>query len=595
MCGILGFATTVGSRPPLDRAAVCSLRDEMSRRGPDDAGVWDGEHVILAHRRLAVVDVSQAGHQPMQSPRGDAALVYNGELYNDAELRDQLRAGHEFRSHSDTETVLAALRAHGLAALASLRGMFAIGYFNAASQTLLLARDPLGIKPLYWRRLVGGVAFASTPAVLAAIPGTQPKPDWAVVSAYLTTIRNTLGERTLFDGIRTVLPGQAITFDLSRAALAETRTDIPWPRPENIPIREAIEQSVRRHLRADVPTCCLLSGGLDSSIVCRVAKNEAPQTSLKTYASGAVTDQKDDLWHARLVADALGSEHTQAPVTRELFSQRWPWMVSELGLPLSTPNEVAINEVARRLRSQGCVVALSGEGADELFGGYEGPLSAAASFVRGTWTTQEPHSPRDERDGGLFQLHEAAWMPLSAKPAVLSAQVWRGIEGDGVLIDFYRAEFERLRRDDELSTHLRFMRRINLAGLLSRLDTATMLEGVEGRTPFADIAIAALAESMPMTEKFDPAGQEPRRTKICLRREFGNDLPREVVARPKASFPLPFDGWLEDNASVLRESAWCAEAFTQAAVYTVAARPGELWRLAWPMINLALWARRWWG
>ncbi len=567
----------------------------MSRRGPDDAGVWDGGHVILAHRRLAVVDVSQAGHQPMLWPRGDAAMVYNGELYNDADLRDQLRAGHEFRSHSDTETVLAALRAHGLAALASLRGMFAIGYFDAASQTLLLARDPLGIKPLYWRRIGGEVAFASSPAVLAAIPGTPAKPDWAVVSAYLTTIRNTLGERTLFDGIRTVLPGQAITFDLSRAALPETRTEIPWPRPENIPIREAIEQSVRSHLRADVPTCCLLSGGLDSSIVCRVAKNAAPQTPLRTYASGAVTDQRDDLWHANLVADSLGSEHTQAPVTRELFSQRWPWMVSQLGLPLSTPNEVAINEVARRLRAQGCVVALSGEGADELFGGYEGPLSAAASFVRGTWATQEPHSPRDGRDGGIFQLHEAAWMPLSAKPAVLSARVWRGIEGDSALIDFYRAEFERLRCDDELSTHLRFMRRINLAGLLSRLDTATMLEGVEGRTPFADIAIAALAESMPMTEKFDPAGQEPRRTKICLRRAFGNDLPREVVARPKASFPLPFDGWLEDNASALRESAWCAEVFTQAAVHTVASRPGELWRLAWPMINLALWARRWWG
>lgn len=570
------------------------LRDRMTHRGPDGAGVWDGGHAILGHRRLAVIDLSDAGAQPFGD--GTSRLVYNGELYNDAEVRRELAAaGVEFRTLSDTETVLRALEVWGVAALARLRGMFALGWVRGAR--LLIARDPLGVKPLYWRRDVrrgrAEVAFASEPAVLAGMGERGPRPDLVAVSAYLTTIRTTLGERTLYESVKTLRPGQWMEFDLSRAELPVRTGEIPWAKGAGMDVRGTIAESVARHLRSDVPTCCLLSGGLDSTIVTALAAARTP--NLRTYCSGAENprDERDDFYHARLASAAIGTRHAEAPVTRELFVDRWRGMVGRMGMPLSTPNEVAINEVARRLRADGCIVTLSGEGADELFGGYDTPMSATERFIRGEWVTDEPCRPRGMGDGGIFRLHEAAWVPLSAKGAILNEAITRATGGDAELIDGYRADFERCGGGSDMESHLRFMRRVNLAGLLQRLDTATMLEGVEGRTPFSDVAVAALAERLPMSEKFDSAADPPG--KRCLRRAFAGDVPGEVLKRPKASFPLPFDQWMGDVAGVLRKSELARECFTEAAIETVIAKPAELWRLAWPMLNIALWGQAVWG
>jgi asparagine synthase (glutamine-hydrolysing) len=268
--------------------------------------------------------------------------------------------------------------------------------------------------------------------------------------------------------------------------------------------------------------------------------------------------------------------------------------VERLGVPLSTPNEVAIYQVAARLRRDGCVVTLSGEGADEIFGGYDGPLRAAAAYERGAWGGHERAS-----HPGEFQLLDAAWIPPSAKAGVLDEALWRGVEQDAELTAWYRGAFDECAAGaapdltgDGLAAHLRFLRRVNLSGLLARLDTATMLAGVEGRTPFADAEVAGLADTLPTGLKFDEAVAGVAGTKIVLRRAFAGRVPREVVERPKASFPLPFQAWVEDQAGVLLDSALAREMFTEAARVTVAARAGELWRLSWPMVNLALWGRR---
>lgn len=568
-------------------------RDVLTRRGPDSAGLHGVGNFVFGHRRLAVIDVSAAGNQPWVHECG--VLVYNGELYNDADLRRELTAiGWAFRTTCDTETVLAALVTWGADALARLRGMFALAFYDVGSRSTLLARDALGIKPLYWseftREGVGHVAFASEIPALLALPGVACGPDLVTASAYLTTIRTTLGERTMYHGIRAMRPGQMVRID------AQGRTSTKdWSAPvfyegsaSPADLREAVVESVRVHLRADVPTCALLSGGLDSSILCTLAARELPE--LHTYCSGARDARgNDDFAFAAEVAGAIGSRHTEAPVTREMFRERWGEMVGALGVPLSTPNEVAISEVAKTLRADGRVVTLSGEGADELFGGYEHPLRQALAFehARAAGT--------DARHPGVFQLDDAAWVPSHAKPAVLNEDVWRSVEQDAALVAEYEVAFEACRREgdaDVLDAHLRFQRRINLAGLLGRLDTATMLHGVEGRTPFADVRLAAIAESLPMSSKFDAAGTGVASTKVALRRAFAGDLPAGVVARPKASFPLPFREWLPDLAGELRGSGFAEEVFTPAAILTVAARPTELWQLAWPMVNLALWGRR---
>lgn len=598
MCGILGIVRPIHERPTVDDATVVRMRDTMTHRGPDGAGFWRAPNAVLAHRRLAVIDPTPQGQQPMTTADGRVAIVYNGELYNDDELRRELsELGVRFQTRCDTETVLHAIATWGPAAIVKLRGMFALGVHNLDQGTLLLARDPLGIKPLYWSRLpmpAGGdeIVFASEPRAILTHPAARTRPDLGTISSYLTTIRLTLDDRTLFDGVRTVRPGEWIEFDL-RSEVMPTRRGSTWPVTTHATdVGTAVETSVRAHLRSDVPWCALLSGGLDSTIVAHVAAQAGVE--LHTYCSGhhSGSDQ-DDFAHARRAAAALRTRHTEAPVTRELFAARWPDMIGRQHLPLSTPNEVAINEVARTLRARGHVVTLSGEGADELFGGYGVALALALQFER-------DHPRATDAERATHQLAANAWVPPDAKPTLLRPEVWRAVEADAALHASYTAEFAWAGHIDDspldaaLQRHLVFQRRVNLAGLLARLDTATMLESVEGRTPLADARVARLAEALPMSEKCAHASLEPN-TKVALRRAFAGRIPADIVARPKASFPLPFQPWLEDHAEVLRTSAALRGWLEPALVDAVAERPGTVWSLAWPMVNLAYWARAVWG
>ncbi len=605
MCGILAIATPEGFSPSVTDAQAAHMRDRMAHRGPDDATLERTASVILAHRRLAVLDPTPAGRQPMQTPDGRFSLIYNGELYNDAELRAQLESlGVRFRSTCDTETVLHALAHWGLGAASRLRGMYAFALHDRRDKTLLLGRDPLGVKPLYvWKGDAGGhaelVAASEIPPILGH-PRVPVRPDLIGISAYLTTIRPVVGERTLFEGVRAVRAGEWITVDLASESLRERSSEVQVGGETGVPVREAVEDSVRRHLRSDVPTCCLLSGGLDSSVVCAVARGEVE--SLRTYCAGAADAGEDsaDFEFAREVAGALGSEHTEAVVTREMFCERWVEMVGRQGVPLSTPNEVAINEVARAIRARGDVVTLSGEGADELFGGYELPMALAAEHAAG--------SARLPSDGGEFQLESAAWIPAGSKAGVLCERAARAVEGDAWLRESFSHEFARCvdevgrgiggesAVDARVQAHLRFHRRVNLSNLLRRLDSATMLESVEGRTPFADARVCAVAEGLAMEDKFrlgDAASGGG--TKIALREAFEGDLPASVVARPKASFPLPFQGWVGDCVGEFAGSSLAREIFAPDAMAIVRERAGEAWHLAWPMINIAVWGKRWWG
>lgn len=480
--------------------------------------------------------------------------------------------------------------------------MYALAFLDVSGRRLLLARDPLGIKPLYYwinRRTAGDeVVFANELCAFAGHPGFSPRADAPVVSAYLTTLRTTLNDRTLFAGVSCVRPGEALVFDLSGPALRIERCSIPAQPVEPGDARAAVESSVRAHLRSDVPICCLLSGGLDSTIIASLASREF--SGLRTYAAGAPSPDAapwaDDLDSARRVAASIRSLHTEAPVTRELFAERWPDLVRRSGQPLSTPNEIAINEVARRLRADGVVVALSGEGADELWAGYDAVLNGAHA-----WHRDRPPGPWNAgviAAAAHFELDQAAWIPIDSKPSILAEPIWRGIEHDAALL----ASYESLMADSVaecagqsiLRPHLRLRAKVNLPGLLARLDSATMLEGVEGRTPFADVLVAAAAAALPFDALFT-ANAGVTGTKIALRRSFGDLVPPQVFTRPKASFPLPFEDWLEDNAAALLAPGPIHDLIRPDALRAVAARPRELSRAAWPLINLALWTRRWWG
>ncbi len=619
VCGFIGILRGRGGPPRIDPAAFNGLRDRLSHRGPDDADTWVGRvadgGAMLGHRRLIVIDPTAAGRQPMRTADGRGVLVYNGELYNDLELRRELRQrGVVFRTHCDTETLLYALREWGRGALTRLRGMFAFAYLDLETGRALLARDPLGVKPLYWwRGVIGGepeFVFASEPAAIVAHPGIRAEPDMVAVSAYLTTIRTTIGERTLFEGVRVVEPGCCVEVDVAGGGVTP-RVERWWRAPgakrDMEETRAVIEASVRAHLRTDVPMCSLLSGGLDSSVIARVAMDELG--SLRTYCSGARTEPGpagglDDFSAAREVAAALGSEHTEAVVDAAMFRERWRGMVARMGWPLSTPNEVAINEVVRTLRADGCIVTLSGEGADELFAGYDGPLRTAHAAVQ-----------RGERDGGLVHLAEAAWVPVELKGQVLRDEVMAAAGGDAELVGVYRNAYGRAVEEaggDLFAAYLGLQREINLAGLLGRLDTAMMLEGVEGRTPFADGNVAGFAAGLPMDSKLAAGwladgrqgavvGQRPvgasgagiPKTKWALRAAFAGRVPGVAVERAKASFPLPFQQWITPELAA-GALAPLGGVVRPEILEAVAKQPGEHWRLAWPLCNLGMWWGRWW-
>jgi len=612
MCGILGIISTRGP-VGLNDAEVARMRDTMSHRGPDGAGLWrstDGA-VVLAHRRLAVVDLSPKAAQPMTTADGRYVISYNGELYNDGELRAELLArANRFLTRSDTETVLAVIAESWADGPARLRGMYALAVYDTLTHRLLLARDPLGIKPLYWWTDSGdspSFVFASEPRAILGHPDVAARPDWVTISSYLTTIRTTLGDRTLFAGIRTVRPGEVLELDLRARAPVTPRVVRRWAsvpvgsRISAARVGDTVGQSVAAHLRADVPVCALLSGGLDSTIITRSASlyGLGSSGSVRTYSAGHDDGSTDsDLPCARRAAIELGTLHSEAFITRELFLGRWAEMVTRLGMPLSTPNEIASNLVARRLRADRQVVALSGEGADELFGGYDLILNAAAAFEA---VARNADSEELALRRANLHIEANAWVPPTSKREVLAPAIWRACQQDAAMRAELASEFAQLAADagpqaTGLDVHLRYLRRVNLAGLLQRLDTSTMLEGVEGRTPFADQRVAECAESMPASAKFTPARDgRPAATKVPLRAAFAHDMPAWVLTRPKASFPLPFAGWLDGMGEFLRKSEFAATAFSCGSIEAVAQQPAALWRLAWPMINLAMWGDRHWG
>jgi len=617
MCGLFGNVAVAGREPSINDGQARRLRDQLTHRGPDGAGLWRGANAVLGHRRLAVLDPTPGGAQPMATPDGRFVLVYNGELYNDEELRAALRdrgvPAPGFRTTCDTETVLHAFATWGTGAIRRLRGMFALAVLDTERNLLTLARDPFGIKPLYFWSDAHEIVFASEPPPILAHPLVSASPNMRMVSAYLTTIRTVLGTETLFEGVHALPPGHLAQCDLNGEGpvvrLIEYGGDAAPPKfvTEDDAVAETrrrVQDSVTAHLRSDVPVCSLLSGGLDSAIVTATARTSL--AGLRTYAAGAEgAGEDEDLASAARVAALLGTNHRHAAITPGFFQETWWAMVERLGVPLSTPNEVAIFAVATRLRADGCVVTLSGEGADELFGGYSEALAAARAFES---------SGLNGVGGGRFFLEANAWIPLGAKHEVLQPDALRAAEGDSWLLRFFDRTFDTCSREagegaDPLEAHLRLLRTVNLTGLLQRLDTATMLASVEGRTPYADLEVAALAAALPTALKFEMeeetesgggggggvATRSTMRTKTALRRAFADTLPEESLSRPKASFPLPFQEWMAEAAADAAASPFLETIVTKTALDLLRDDPSRHWRLGWPLANLALWARRWWG
>ena len=613
MCGVLGIVSAKGRTLSVNEKTVIKMRDLMKHRGPDGEGLWMNHHLAFAHRRLSIVDLKH-GQQPFQLGGHDSmdhqVLSFNGEIYNHLFLRSEMEAlGVQFETHSDTETLAKAWACWGPQALPKLRGMFAFAIYEAKYQRVTLVRDPMGVKPLYYAHVQtpngSEVVFASEPLSVLAHPSISMQPDWVTVSSYLTTIRTTLGSRSMYEGVNVLQPGELVEIDVSdHQPQLSSRF---WYQGKSdslvLTLEEAIEEtravvtdSIDSHLLSDVVNSTFLSGGLDSTII--TARTLHHNSDLKTWCTGAIpadvsTFKGDlsDVEHALMASETLGTDHQTVPLNHRQFNEMWPWIIKQTGLPLSTPNQVSIYHVAKHIAGHAKVV-LSGEGADEFFAGYDAQLLPFANYlINSQGKDHRGQTPLD------FYLQMTSWVPLQLKGKVLNPAVMKEANQDYCLLEALQKIFPSKQAEEYGLAHMMMaQRQFNLTGLLERLDSSTMLASLEGRTPFADVRVVEFADQMPMDFHFAMNETLDKvNAKQLLRRAFEGYVPEHVLNRPKASFPLPFQSWMADQGQAMLQSNLAKDVFHPEAVALIGQQSAQQWAAAWPMLNISLWLESMWG
>jgi asparagine synthase (glutamine-hydrolysing) len=627
VCGIAGCYQQADGRKLTD-----IMTDRIAHRGPDAGGVWvhedDRVSIHLGHRRLSIIDLSSAADQPFR--KGNLTLVYNGELYNFRELRAELSArGTRFVTHSDTEVVLEAWRCWGPASLDRFRGMYAFALADTTTGELVLARDPLGIKPLFYHQRGDGVVFASELKALLAALGTELRiePGALVASMLYYWVPE---QRCAIQGVSKLPAG--CWARVRQGAGVEVRqywrvADVAAEAAAGPPadLRAVIAESVAAHLVADVPVSSFLSGGLDSSIVTVLAHQDAQDVDAYTITFRP-EDQKleampDDAVYARKVAKQFGIDLHEIEISPDI-ADLLPRMVDILDEPIGDPAAINTLLMCEAARGRGVKVILSGMGADELFGGYRKHLAclmasryhrlpAAARAAARAGVNSLPVSaggrglryPRWAKRFMTFaELPEEARFRRSYTlydPEDLAALVGPDLADQvGAVIDEHAAIYEDNALDDEINRMCLADTRLFMAGLnLTYTDRASMAASVEVRVPFVDKVVAQAAFTIPGSQKI-----RGRQAKAALKDVAETWLPREIVHRPKASFGAPLRAWVRNDLRELINDVLVGGELVQAGTLRRQAllrliaddRAGreDYAKQIWQLLSMELWYRQ---
>jgi len=560
VCGLAGILHLDG-RPAgeAERRILAAMLETIAHRGPDDRGIDTLGPVCLGSVRLSILDLSPRGHMPMFTADGRAAIVYNGEVYNFRELRDGLaRTGVVFRSDSDTEVVLEACRRQGPDALHGFRGMFAFALYDADAGRLELVRDRYGVKPLYFAEDRGRLLFASEIKALLPQLSTRAVDPAGLAEWWLYRNLDALAPRTLFAGIRQLPPGHRLVVEDGRIRLeawydplahvdeARVSEFRKLPGTEVVAtVGGLLEESVRLRLVSDVPVGVLLSGGLDSSLVTMLAaRSQRDLTAFHVSVAGH--PDHDERPYATRVAEAAGIPLAVLELRPEDFRSGLCAVARLEDLPLTHPNSVAYYRIAQLARSHGVIVLQSGEGADELFGGYAWSHRRRLRLLRlRPWLDRLPGRLRDALTllaYGMEELPVTAHRFRDALPAAV------------VAVDAGLREEARRRAEEAYAFLADPAERAVMAGtvldlgdflapLLRRLDRTTMGASVECREPFLDVELVHAALALPAAYKVGRRADKWLLKELCARH-----LPRDLVHRKKMGFPLPLSQWLRPLA-----------------------------------------------
>ena len=642
MCGINGIAYSGHAREGrVEASDLGRMRDVLTHRGPDDSGLFIDGAIGLGHRRLSIVDVS-AGHQPMTNEDDSLHIVFNGEIYNHAEHRPALEArGHRYRTHCDTETILHLYEEHGAACVAHLRGMFAFAIWDERKRELFIARDRLGVKPLYYvHRADGSLFFASEIKALLAARAVRPEINYRALPDYLAN-HGTSAEETLFAGVKRLLPGHTLRWRESGQIRIEQYWDIrfsdedgdapgdaaPGRRPRRSDAdyiaewSELFRKSVRMRLMADVPLGMFLSGGIDSSAIAAMMSGMVAEP-IKTFSVAFKEREANELEYARLVARAFRTDHHETIVSPEDFFGALPRLVWHEDEPLAHPSSVALYFVSR-LAAQHVKVVLTGEGSDEMLGGYERYYKTIYNFalapayrkltgasLRRAVSERIESLPLDSK-----ARHKLRRTFLCLPPDIESlyfdnfAVFTRDMQG-GLLtsdareragsIEPYRdmrRYFETNDADSLLNRMLYADTKTYLHELLMKQDQMSMAASIESRVPFLDHKLVEFSARLPEHLKL----RRGWTTKYILRRSMKDVLPAAVLSRKKMGFPVPVGAWFRGayrhiiDEYVLSERAAARGLFEPKYVRDLVARhqAGEnhTERL-WSLVNVEIWLRQ---
>lgn len=574
MCGICGILESDGT--PTSRAALVAMNNCQLHRGPDDEGYFSAPGIGLAMRRLSIIDVA-GGAQPQSNENGTVWVVYNGEIYNYLDLKRDLKArGHTFRTHSDTEVIIHGYEEWGTHVVEHLRGMFAIALWDTAHQRLMLARDRFGVKPLVYSHTDGRLVFASTARAILAETGTAPRTNLHALKA-LFTVGFVPSPMTMFEGISNVPASHRLIFEQGQLKL-ERYWDIEFTRAPSSEInwndavaqfRSLLMESVEIRRMSEVPLGALLSGGIDSSSVVALLQSRSAEP-IHTISIGFESNAYDESAYARAAAEHLRTRHHAFTFSYNDFA-RLPEVIQHLEQPQCSATSLPIYLLYEKCREVGLTVVLTGEGSDEMLGGYHWyrgdaqaqPLlnlpAPLRSLLAASPLKMSPAARRVLRSGARDPIERyAAWQMVAS--AQERAQFLRehARNGYSVLAD-WRTEFQThlageppLHQMQYVESHTRMIDFINM-----EVDRLSMAHSIEARAPFLDYRLWEFCASLPLTLKSGGALE-----KNLLRAAVQDLLPPVITQRRKQGLACPHSAWLKRT----RLPDWAEEALSPSAL-----------------------------
>ncbi|HTT22803.1 MAG TPA: asparagine synthase (glutamine-hydrolyzing) [Candidatus Sulfotelmatobacter sp.] len=576
MCGICG-KLAFGSNETVSPELVKTMADMIHHRGPDDEGYYVSGQIGLGFRRLAIIDL-QSGHQPLSNEDGSIWIIFNGEIYNYQELRALLLGkGHVFKTQTDTEVIVHLYEEFGPDCLKKLRGMFAFAIWDGNTKTLLLARDRVGIKPLYYRLNDSSLVFASEIKAILADPSVSRKMVPVLIDRFLTFLY-VPGEETLLEGINKLAPGHYLLVKNGKAMIRQY-WDLNFGAPSwsgsskdaEADLLSLLAETVKLHMIADVPVGVLLSGGVDSTGVLSLAV-DATDKRISTFTVGFSGDQvADERPYARLAAERFGTDHYDMTISADDFAKFLPQYIWHMEEPVCEPPAIALYYVSKLARKY-VTVLLSGEGGDEAFAGYSnyrnlvwlervkrGGLSLNGALARGLSLADS-----------LFSLRQLGkYAPLmndrfpdyyysrTSNPYRYSGNgLSNGYSADLVQLIDREHSLEPIRR---LQAHVRGENTLDAMlyidtktwlpdDLLIKADKMTMANSVELRVPLLDHKVLEFAASLPSSFKLNGFA-----TKYILKKALSQQIPKEIRNRKKTGFPVPYESWLRTD---LKDFVW---------------------------------------